>query len=622
MQGRKAARELVFDPEIEKTAKANRKAVRLAREVARLAGVAQESSEQVVSSPDTSDNEANIMAGNPPPPPPVVPERTLGDFGQRNNGELANLGFQPRNPVSFDIKNSVLSALKENQYSGAETQCPNLHLEHFYEACDYTDPPGVTASDKRLRLFKYSLTGRAKDWLDTIPPNTINTWQELEMKFMDRYFPIHKYLERRQDITSFEQGDSETLYDAWERFKLYLKKCPKHGLDNHTQMQHFTQGLRAQTRMFLDASAGGSLKNKNQTQARELIESMAQNEYRVQNDRGAKKKGGMLELDTQTALLAQSTLMNSQMAAMLKHFTNSSNSQLQVRATQDLKCDFCGQGHANGECFPEGSEEAKYLANFKRSNPNHDPYSNTYNPGWRDHPNFGWGGNQGSSQSQQQSSSQSSQQRKPSQLEDTLSQFIKVTQGNFEAMKISQDQMKANQDIANKNHEASIKNLENQMGQLSRQFSATQNNGFEGSTKDNPRNETCKAINLRSRVVPSPEVEMKKKKNEIEGEIEEVVENEREKKIQKESDEKLVEKNHTLKKDQSLEKKDSNKGENTSFHAKLPYPRKKKATEKEHQHFKNFMKMLHSLQANIPFAEALEQMPIYAKFMKELLTKK
>ncbi|MCI74424.1 hypothetical protein A2U01_0095688, partial [Trifolium medium] len=42
----------------------------------------------------------------------------------------------------------------------------------------------------------------------------------------------------------------------------------------------------------------------------------------------------MLELDTQTALLAQSTLMNSQMAAMLKHFTNSSNPQMQVMATQ------------------------------------------------------------------------------------------------------------------------------------------------------------------------------------------------------------------------------------------------------------------------------------------------
>ncbi|MCI48796.1 hypothetical protein A2U01_0070039, partial [Trifolium medium] len=34
------------------------------------------------------------------------------------------------------------------------------------------------------------------------------------------------------------------------------------------------------------------------------------------------------------------------------------------------------------------------------------------------------------------------------------------------------------------------------------------------------------------------------------------------------------------------------------------------------------MKMFHSLQVNIPLAEALEQMPIYAKFLKELLIKK
>ncbi|MCI85331.1 hypothetical protein A2U01_0106610, partial [Trifolium medium] len=64
-------------------------------------------------------------------------------------------------------------------------------------------------------------------------------------------------------------------------------------------MQMFTQGLRPQTRMLLDASAGGSLKNKDEDQAKELVETMSQNEYRAQNDRGAKKKGGVLELDTQ-----------------------------------------------------------------------------------------------------------------------------------------------------------------------------------------------------------------------------------------------------------------------------------------------------------------------------------
>ncbi|GAU49708.1 hypothetical protein TSUD_135300 [Trifolium subterraneum] len=67
------------------------------------------------------------------------PRRTLGDYGQATNGKNANLGFQPANQVSFDIKNTVLNALKENQYSGAESECPNIHLSHFYEACGYTD---------------------------------------------------------------------------------------------------------------------------------------------------------------------------------------------------------------------------------------------------------------------------------------------------------------------------------------------------------------------------------------------------------------------------------------------------------------------------------------------------
>jgi hypothetical protein len=335
-------------------------------------------------------------------------------------------------------------------------------------------------------LFKFSLTGRAKDWLDTIPPNTITTWEELEMKFLERYFPIHKFLERRAEINNFEQGDGESLYDAWERFKLLLKKCPNHGYDDLNQMQMFTQGLRAQTRMLLDASAGGSLKTKDENEAKELVEAIAQNEYRVQNDRGAKKKAGMVELDTQTALLAQTKLMTTQMESLVKHSTNSSTAQMQTQAqvkkVQEGSCDFCGQPHANGECMPEGSEEAKYLANYRKPNPNNNPYSNTYNPSWSQHPNFSWGGNQSQGEGSNQAPQQQAQQqppppRKPSPLEDTLMQFMKMTQGNFE-------QMKTNQEISNKNNEASIKNLETQIVQLSRQFSAASTQGFDGNPRD------------------------------------------------------------------------------------------------------------------------------------------
>ncbi|MCI42546.1 hypothetical protein A2U01_0063783, partial [Trifolium medium] len=62
---------------------------------------------------------------------------------------------------------------------------------------------------------------------------------------------------------------------------------------------------------------------------------MAQNEYLAQNDRGAKKKGGVLELDAQNALLAQSKLMTNQIEAMLKHLTNAQPQQAQVNKVQE-----------------------------------------------------------------------------------------------------------------------------------------------------------------------------------------------------------------------------------------------------------------------------------------------
>ncbi|KAK2431143.1 hypothetical protein QL285_029409 [Trifolium repens] len=568
--------------------------------------------------------------GEPNPPPPPPPRRTLGDYGQWDDGQLANLGFQPANPVNFDIKNSVINALKEDQYSGAESQCPNLHLGRFYEACDYTDPPGVTESQKRLRLFKFSLTGRAKDWLDTLPSGAINTWQELERKFLERYFPIHKFLEKRADIVNFEQGDAESLYDAWERFKLCLKKCPKHGIDTHAQMQHFTQGLRAQTRMLLDASAGGSLKNKNEQEAMELIESMAQNEYRANNDRGAKKKPGMLELEANSAMLAEQKLMNNKMEALVQHFTKASSAQHQSKAqvsqAQGLRCDFCKQAHENGECMPKGSEEAKYMANFRRSNP--------YNQGW------------GENQNQ---SPNLPQQSRTSPLEDTLTQFIKMTQSNFETMRI-------NQETSNENHKASIKNLEVQIGQLSKQMASSSSGGFEGNTCENPRKESCNAIELRSRVVPTPPAREPRVKRKVEGEVEKEVsieekfeknekgkekegEVEKEKKrkleveVENESDEEnegeVENERKALRKEIDKRRKQKKRDlmndsgpQEVSPYDKLPYPRAPKKEKNQEEAFGKFMKMYHSLQVDIPFADVLEQMPLFAKFMKEVLTKK
>ncbi|XP_070052073.1 uncharacterized protein [Nicotiana tomentosiformis] len=52
-----------------------------------------------------------------------------------------------------------------------------------------------------------------------------------------------------------------------------------------------------------------------------------------------------------------------------------------------------------------------------------------------------------------------------------------------------------------------------------------------------------------------------------------------------------------------------------------PYPQRLAKQNNENQ-FKKFIDMMKSLSTNVPLVEALEQMPGYAKFMKDLVTKK
>ncbi|XP_070014007.1 uncharacterized protein [Nicotiana sylvestris] len=53
----------------------------------------------------------------------------------------------------------------------------------------------------------------------------------------------------------------------------------------------------------------------------------------------------------------------------------------------------------------------------------------------------------------------------------------------------------------------------------------------------------------------------------------------------------------------------------------LPYPQRL-AKQKNENQFKKFIDMMKSLSINVPLVEALEQMSGYAKFMKDLVTKK
>ncbi|XP_027348058.1 uncharacterized protein LOC113859499 [Abrus precatorius] len=66
---------------------------------------------------------------------------------------------------------------------------------------------------------------------------------------------------------------------------------------------------------------------------------------------------------------------------------------------------------------------------------------------------------------------------------------------------------------------------------------------------------------------------------------------------------------------------DSNKPLDEEKYKRLLYPQRVTNPKQERQ-YERFLDVFKKLQINIPFAKALEQMPSYAKFMKELLSKK
>ncbi|KAK5845483.1 hypothetical protein PVK06_001673 [Gossypium arboreum] len=132
---------------------------------------------------------------------------------------------------TFELKPNIIQMIQQFvQYDGLQDEDPNAHLVNFLELCDTIKINGVSDEAIRLRLFPFSLRNKAKQWLNSLPRGSITTWEQMTEKFLLKYFPSAKMAKLRNDISSFVQMDLETLYDAWERYKGLLRRCPHHWL--------------------------------------------------------------------------------------------------------------------------------------------------------------------------------------------------------------------------------------------------------------------------------------------------------------------------------------------------------------------------------------------------------
>ena len=176
------------------------------------------------------------------------------------------------------------------------------------------------------------------------------------------------------------------------------------------------------------------------------------------------------------------------------------------------------------------------------------------------------------------------------------------------------ENFKSNIHMFQANTGASLKNLETQVGQLALNMQNQNKGAFPSDTQKNRKD--CMEIQLRSGKEVSSSNRKEKKENTDEEEEETGREEEKnmsEKTIHAEK-QKLTEQP-----EKSCELKQKEKVQ--AYTPAVPFPQRLQKARREEQ-FSKFLEIFKKIEINIPFVEAINQMLNYAKFLKEILSKK
>ncbi|KAK8694350.1 hypothetical protein V6N13_071904 [Hibiscus sabdariffa] len=470
-------------------------------------------------------------------------------------------------PVMFNMLNTL------GQFGGAPTENAQQHLKSFLEIINSFKIHGVSNDVLKLKLFPYSLRDKAK-------------------------------------ITSFRQEDDEAMHEAWERYRDPFKRYPMHGLPEWTQVSIFYNSVNTPTRMMLDASANGTLLDKPPRESLEILDKLAQNDYQHPTSRRGITRRGPAQLDSSDTILAHIASLTNMVKNMQKQ------PHIQEVKALDAFCELCGSNHDASECGQQ-VESNCYVRNY-----NKNTMSNTYNPAWRNHPNFSWRNHPNFSWRNQNNTLNPQQ----------------PTQTGFQ----NQPRQNPQQNLPRPEFQqpAEYKSLENTLTQFMAQTSAymartdrfiQKTDAFMDRTEMKPiggfpsdtevakgaTHEQCKAITTRSGKILTQTSNQRGTAASPSAAIDTPAEADESAQTSEDQSDPL----NTNKGEFSAESTHSQPDKSENIRPPPPFPQRLKKQKQDYQ-LKKFFDILKQVHINLPLVEALQQMPNYAKFLKDMVTRK
>ncbi|KAG7599425.1 Integrase catalytic core [Arabidopsis suecica] len=218
--------------------------------------------------------------------------RNIGDGdAPRNHQQRQGIVPPPVQNNNFEIKSGLISMIQGNKFHGLPLEDPLDHLDNFDRLCSLTKINGVSEDSFKLRLFPFSLGDKAHHWEETLPAGSITSWDDCKKAFLTKFFSNSRTARLRNEISSFTQKQSESICEAWERFKGYTIQCPHHGFKKASLLSTLYMGVLPKIRMLLDTTSNGNFLNKDVEEGWELIENLALSDGNYNEDFDRSSRG-------------------------------------------------------------------------------------------------------------------------------------------------------------------------------------------------------------------------------------------------------------------------------------------------------------------------------------------
>ena len=630
---RSQEKELEFNPEIERSARRNRKEAvwrRITESTSTLPLLLLPSSPP--SSHSSSDEEEeqpnlenNIMAEEAKP--------LKASFIPTNVAQPSCISFTPPAASTYSLSPQLINSVPH--FFGKPYEDPNMHLREFYDLCRTQNIHHLNADQLKLILFPFSLKYDAKWWLNSLPSESINSWEQLATKFITKYFPAQRTRQLRKEIHTFQQKDGDLFYEAWEHFNELLHKCPHHGYSKEDRAQFFYEGLSDSNKALIDSACGGAFMNKTSDEAFQLFETLSENsqQFSSKGRQGARSKG-VFEVNTQSAPTLHMAAIEKKLDMLMKAMTNQTTLPIRQAAQVEV-CDLCSTHDHTTETCPHSFADQEQVSFIGQHRPRIEPYTNIYtNPALRNHPNFRWSNNDNILNNQQGNFSNIPPGFNQGQRPQAPFQRPPQQQMQGKSLEELILGLAQKQDAQQQKHDKAIEMLERQMSQMATRLSEREPGKFPSQTEVNPKginHEQAHAVTLRSgkQALDQPTVNKRTRKGVV-GE-----EDLRDPAIEQE---KIAKKSNDLSTETQSPKPiiplglgvlsappsppnphKVSKDVSNAYVTPIPFPRRFMSSKKEQQD-KDILETFRKVQINIPLLDAIKQIPSYAKFLKELCT--